>query len=223
MVKILNVVCGLFLVSLLLSCSNEKKELAHNSIDTKKIEYEDASKVPVGKLGVFIVIDSLGVFENNSDQFTLSPVANISKNLIEENEKNELENYIEERAKNILIDQKKNFEFIKLEQSIQANDFFRLDFDATKYANVFNSLPFDDFLIIAIRSGIGLDDNKNLEGKTNIYLSIIDKRSLKSKYYETVTGSKYLEQKDFANSLDYQKNLIKQSLEHTIEIIDSKY
>jgi len=223
MVKLYNIVSVFLFLFLFLSCNKEKNDLTLNSLNSEKIIYEDASKVPVGKLGVFIVVDSIGVFEKKSENFTNKPDINIYNDLIKVNDLNEIENYIETRAKKILTDQNKDFEFLKLDPSINAKEIFKPDFNATKYSSIFNSLPFDDFLVVAIRSGIDHDSLNNLEGKTNIYISIIDKNNLQSKYHETVTGTKYLNKSDYKEVFDYHKNLIQQSVKHTFDIIDIKY
>ena len=223
MVKFYNVFVGIFLLTFFINCKSEKKELSLNTLNSERIEYEDAAKVPVGKLGVFIVVDSLGVFEKDSEEFNKNPDQKIFSNLIKVNDQQEIEKYIETRAKKILTDQNKNFEFIALNPSIKAKEIYKPEFNASKYADFFKSLPYDDFLVVAIRSGINYDSINKLEGKTNIYISIIEKNNLKSKYYETLTGSKYLNEKEFKNSFDYQKHLIQESVEHTFDIIDKKY
>lgn len=224
MVKLNNLVGGFLLILLLFSCDKKDNQISVNSLESQNENiYEDASKVPVGKLGVFIVIDSLGIFENGSDNFTNNPDNDILKELTLLNNQEEIEKYIQKRANNILTDQKKNFEFIKLDSSIKTKEIFKPDFDASKHSSVFDKLPYDDFLVVAIRSGLNFDTEKKLDGKTNIYISIIDKKNLKSKYFETLNGNKYLESKDFASNSDYYKNLIRQSVEYTFDIIDIKY
>lgn len=205
-------------ISLFSSC-NKSKEISLEDIPTEEILYKHALDVPVGNLGVIIITDSLGEFNNSTEDFKIKEETSLRPILNKLDASIKLDSLIKNKTAHYLTQHNKKFEIVNFNN----NDIFQKLLNGKTDQIDFSELSFndkyDDILFVALRSGIKYDDFKNLEGKTNIYLTLFDKKTKKIKYNEIITGSKNLELLDFKSQEDYIKNLLLESIQNTLEII----
>lgn len=208
----------ILLLILSLGCKNKPKEISLSEFPTDKNIYHNALDVPVGKIGVVLVVDSLGEFQSNLDVFSSNP-SPLNTNLQEVQRLLNLDSLLEVRVAKYLQDHQKNFKFLKDYDQTIGKKLLNGQTSVIDFSKLTYEKDFDDLLIIAMRSGIHYDSLRSIDGKTNIYITIIDWKTHKIKYNEVITGSKYLEANNYPTQTDYLKNLMLESLENTLEII----
>lgn len=213
----------LFLISILFLWSCEKKptEISNSEETDQSIAIKNALNVPVGKLGVYIYIDSIGIFQSEKALVDTHQTHKLNSELQSIYTNLKLDSIVKSNTIEFLTNHKKNF--VILDQK-------KTSFDKRLINGKINTIDFsafkpkeqvDDLLIIALQSGINYNQNEEIDGKTDIYLAVVDHKTHQLKYNEVISGSKYLNQKDFPNQTDYLKNLMLQSVETTIDLIQS--
>lgn len=226
MLNIIKYPIYLFILFAFVNCkqTEDKELIASNQFASKKATYDNALEVPVGKVAVLFYIDSLGVF-NQAD--FIEPVDSLRAEMSAVSKKLALKELIVETTERILKKNNYNFELLT---TVSPDEFIdKVAFQENKSYDGLKSLKladrFEDIILVQVRSGLTYDQNEDnkLAGKTNIYFDIIDAKTNFVKYSELITGSKYLNRKDYKTKSDFIENLLKESLVETINILDTKY
>ena len=179
---------------------------------------EDIFSESFGKLGVVLNINPLGVFKNQTHQFEekTSAMAEKYQNTLHEfNQEYSPKEKIKSVVTSFLEHRKKSYVFIPENQE---NDL----------ANVAKNHSVDDLLIIDVKSGIAQTDNpteKNnhsVGGQTYIDVKVLDGKTLKEKYQETLSGTQFLDTSDASIPEKEQiKKAVINSLDQTLNNISN--
>ncbi|QTV05753.1 hypothetical protein [Faecalibacter bovis] len=213
-------------------CKKEKQEvtLENKSLNADtELSYEYAIDVPVNNPGVIIQIDSLTFFQSESLQKDHSEK---TKNLIHkiQNLKKNFDVYdvVKTNTIKILDDNKYTFTII--------DNFKNIDFpdETINKQNVKNLIDFkdlknnfeqDDLILINVKNGFDYneEDHNQYVAKTYVYIYILNSKHEILKFSESIAGTKYIEDSYETLTSDYLAQIMKQSIENTMDIIDKKY
>ncbi|MGV0831737.1 hypothetical protein ACTS9D_05800 [Empedobacter brevis] len=217
-------VIGLLLVTQ--SCEQKKeapKELAINTLT-----YESALDVPVSKVGVIINIDSVGFFDHNSQNLDKNIESKSIENQLKQlNSKFDVVKTIRDKSVKILNDNHYKYQMIdKFDKKIIPHELItQKNVNQVKFNDLKNTIKLDDLVVINVKSGLDFDpvNKQKYIAKTYVYINILDLKNNVLKYSETIGGTKYIEETINKTSTDYLGQMMKESLNETLDIIDKKY
>ncbi|OFM84497.1 hypothetical protein [Weeksella sp. HMSC059D05] len=180
---------------------------------------EDIFSESHGKLGVILNINPLGVFKTQTHQFeekTSTAAKEHQKTLQEFSQEYSQKEKIKSVVSSFLDQHKKSYLFIQDDHETDLNNI------SEKYA-------VDDLLIIDVTSGIAQTNNpteKNNNsakgGQTYIDVKVLDGKTLKEKYKETLSGTQYLDTSDSSlTEKEKIKRAINNSLDQTLNNISN--
>lgn len=211
----------LFSFIFLWSCNKGPKEIPDYEQTDQNIAIKNALNVPVGKLGVYIYIDSIGIFQSDKKAFDTNQTKKLSTELQSIYSNLKLDSIVTSNTIEFLSNHNKEFVILDQQNTFFDKRLMNGNIKSIDFSTFKPKEKVDDLLFIALKSGINYNRNKEIDGKTDIYLAVVDYKTHQLKYNEVISGSKYLDQKDFPNKTDYLKNLMLQSVETTIDLIQS--
>lgn len=213
----------IFLIPLLLiialSCESKStvplpEELTENILD-----------IPVGNVGLIILVDSLYCFKDHNNENTAHN--RLDSILSELKNRDEIKSFVENKSIQFLKDNHYKFNLITtfdprdfLNESKTMNQAQNFDFKTLK-----SKYNYDDLFFINVTTGLeeDLEQKNNVIAKTYINVHILDLNQMNVKYKESIGGSKYIDQKIDQLTPSYAHSMISNSVVETINIIDQKF
>ncbi|WP_413531839.1 hypothetical protein [Empedobacter brevis] len=208
------------------SCSQKKEAPKELGLNTEN--YESALDVPVNTVGVLLNIDSIGFFDHNSQNLD----QNISSKPIEDqlkqlNSKFDIVKTIRDKSVEILKDNKYTYQMIdKYDKKLIPNELITQEnINQVNFNDLKKSINQDDLILINVKPGFDYDPSNKQKyiAKTYVYINILDLKNKVLKYSETIGGTKYIDETINKSTTAYLEEMMKESLNQTLEIIDKKY
>lgn len=205
----------LFLILCLSSCEPKK--------DPQDIAYVDENilNVPVGHVGVIIVVDTLQEKMTTDDSIHQNQLDFITKEL---KYTNDIKDLIENHTIQFL--KKNNYQF-NLIKNFDQRDFLtstesNLSINHVNYDNLRSKYNYDNLFYIHVSTGLDEDEEKNNQiiAKTYINVTILDLKKRQVKFRESIGGSKYTDRTIDQLTPSYANAMLSHSVVETIGIID---
>ncbi|MGV0924813.1 hypothetical protein [Empedobacter tilapiae] len=208
------------------SCEQKKDAPKELALNTEM--YESALDVPVNKVGVLINIDSVGFFEHNSqnldNKIDSKPIENQIKQL---NSKFDAIKIIRDKSVKILDENQYKYQMIETyDKNFVPNELItKENINQVKFNDLKKTIKLDDLVIINVKPGLDYDPTNKQKyiAKTYVYINILDLKNNTLKYSETIGGTKYINETINKTTTNYLEQMMKESLNETLSIIDKKY
>ena len=224
----------LFVLTLFISkgCKNENNDIALTDSDVKAntiLAYDNAFDVPVNNPAVIVTIDSLSFFESeNLKNDNSTETMNLISEIKDLNKNFNVYDYIKKNTIRILDQNKYKYTFI---DKFNKTDFPNIQINKENFRKIINfdklknHYKHDDIVLINIKNGFDYneEDTSKYAAKTYVNIYIIDTKNQKLKYSESIAGTKYIDEPNPQISEEYLSEVVKESIENTIEIINKKY
>ena len=214
------------------SCEKDKRNQEVSNADIKVntlVAYDNAFDVPVNKPGVILNIDSLSFFESENLKNDNSSETKQLITAIKDLDKNfDAYDHIKTNTIRILKENNYNYTFI---DHFNKKDFPNKPIDKENYNQLINfdalnkNYKQDDIVLINIKNGFDYSEEESSKyaAKTYVYIYIIDTKNHKLKFSESIAGTKYLDDPKREFNEEYLSEVVKESIENTIDIINKKY
>ena len=221
MKKIISLICGCLLITQ--SCE-PKKEITQDKTVVHP-SYESALDVPVNNVAVVINIDSLGVFDHNSQELKNKiPSKNIEDQIMHLNSTLDIAKLIKEKSIEILTENNYQYKIIDSKNlvGIPTDLITQETINKVNFTQLKSNFTQDDLILINVKTGLDYQtENKQIyAAKTYIYMNIFDLKNHTLKYSETIGGTKYMEESVQQLTIKQLEKLLRDSLSETLEMID---
>ena len=213
-------------------CKKDNQENFLENSDAKfntLLAYDYAIDVPVNNPGVVIHIDSLSFFKSKSLQNDKSKETKNLISKIQELDKNfDVYQIVKDNTIKILNENNYNYTIL---DDFKKSDFPKEIISKHNFNKIINfdklkeNYKQDDLILINVKNGFDYneEDKNKYVAKTYVYIYIINSKNKTLKFSESIAGTKYIDEANESLTSDYLAQIMKQSIENTMEIIDKKY